>query len=127
MRFVLEECIPVPVDQLLIAGGHEAKWITELVPPGSPDQLVAAAAEGDSSILISHDRDFRKIAPRVQDGQQRRFRRLHIIRMECKAARIGQRLLYNLPVIAFELNERRAMRDRRLIMAIKTDVVHIFR
>jgi predicted nuclease of predicted toxin-antitoxin system len=127
MRFVLDENIPAPVLGALIEKFHEAKSITDLVPGGSPDQLVAAAAEEDGSILVSHDRDFRRIAPRVMDGQQRRFRRLSIVHMDCAAPRIVQRLVYNLPVIAFELEERRHMRDGRLIIAIRTEMVHIHR
>jgi predicted nuclease of predicted toxin-antitoxin system len=99
MRFFLVECIPKSALDMLIAHGHDASPITDYVPPGSPDLLVATVAEENDAILVSHDRDFRKLAPRVAHGERRRFRPLSIVKMECKEPRIVQRLEYNLPVI----------------------------
>jgi len=106
MRFILDENVPRSVEDVLTARGHEVASIREHVLPGSPDELVAAVSEYVGAVLVSHDGDFRKIAPRVPDGQRARFRKLSMVRMQCEKPKSVQRMQAAISLIEFEFNER---------------------
>lgn len=57
MRFLADENIPVPVVQLLRAGGLDVESIAEL-SPGVPDEQVLSYARKQNQIIITFDRDF---------------------------------------------------------------------
>jgi Domain of unknown function (DUF5615) len=92
MRFMLDENMPVTAAEKLIALGHEAEFVRDYVPAGSPDPLVAAVSQELDAILLSFDGDFEKIAPRVPAGERARFRRLSRIWMPCREGRSAARL-----------------------------------
>lgn len=127
MLFYLDENIPAPIQGLLEEAGHSAIWTRDLTGEGVSDDLVAAISERDQATLISHDKDFKKIAPRIPDGQRQRFRRLSIIRMMCNKPRSADRLRAALPYIEFDFNQRLGLPDRRSIIEVKTDLITIFR
>ena len=102
MRFMLDENVPASVADMLSGEGHDAEFIREYVAPGSPDPVVATVSQDLDSILISFDGDFQKIAPRVPDGQRRRFRRLNRIWMRCTEPRAAERLQIALPFVETE-------------------------
>ena len=127
MRFYLDENVPKSVQEVLRESGHEAIFIRDVIALGSVDELVATASERDAAILISHDSDFKKIAPRVPDGQRTRFRKLSMIRMQCKKPRSASRIQVALPYIEFEFQQRKHQHDKRMIITVKTDVISISR
>lgn len=127
MRFILDECIPVSAAEMLSENGFEVFRITDFVPSGSPDQLVATVAQEQNAILISHDKDFKEYASWRIDGQETRFRKLCVVRMECKQRRIRERLEKSLSHISIEYEDRKKMHDPRLIINVKSDVISIHR
>lgn len=127
MLFYLDENVPLSVQNVLEARGHNVKFTRELLPRGSPDELVATASEYDGAILISHDSDFRQIATRIPDGQKNRFKKLSMVRMQCTKPRSAQRIEVALPYIEFEFNQRAFMHDKRMIVTVKTDIISIAR
>jgi predicted nuclease of predicted toxin-antitoxin system len=118
MRFILDENVPRSVEEMLNERGHSVASIREYVLPGSPDQLVAAVTEQADAVLVSHDSDFRKIAPRIPDGQKSRFRRLSMVRMRCEKPRSAERLRAAISLIEFEFEERQRMPDKRMIVTV---------
>jgi predicted nuclease of predicted toxin-antitoxin system len=71
MLFMLDENVPVDVADMLIQQGHEAKFIRDYVPPGSPDPLVATVSQELDAVLLSFDGDFEVIAPRIPKGHRK--------------------------------------------------------
>lgn len=127
MRFVLDENVPASVGAMLANRGHSASSIRDFVAQGAPDQFVAAVVQHESAVLISHDKDFKKIAPRVPDGQRQRFRRLSIVRMRCEKPRSAERLQAAISLVEFEFSERQRMPDRRMIVEVSKSTVTIYR
>ncbi|MFN3971016.1 MAG: DUF5615 family PIN-like protein [Gemmobacter sp.] len=122
----MDECIPASTREMLTGQGHESYRITDFIPEGSPDPLVARYSQEAGAILVSHDRDFKEYSARRPNVQQPRFPRLCVVHMQCKQPRIPDRLLACLPIVALEFALRQQMHDQRLIVEIKTDflVVH---
>ena len=118
MHFMLDEMVPVSVASILQQNGHTAEFIRDYTPPGSPDPLVATISEEMNAVLVSFDGDFEKIAPRVPDGQQRRFKRLSRIWMRCSEYQSAQRLERALSLIESEYTLARTFPDRRMIIWI---------
>ena len=58
MRFLIDECLPAAVADLLRAAGHDCAHVCELGLRGQPDEQIMARADQDDRILISADTDF---------------------------------------------------------------------
>ena len=50
--------------------------LRERIAADSPDPLVAAVSEMYGAVLVSHDKDYKALAPRVAIGERQRFRKL---------------------------------------------------
>ena len=111
---MLDENVPASVAEMLQLNGQEAEFIRNYVPPGSPDPLVATISQELEAILVSFDGDFQKIAPRIPDGQRKRFRHLSRVWLKCSEPQAAQRLEIALPFVASELKIANKSRDRRI-------------
>ena len=118
MRFIVDENVPRSVEDVLTERGHTVTSIRQYLIPGSPDQLVAAVSEQADAVLISHDKDFRKIAARFPDRQKPRFRKLSMVRMRCEKPNSANRLRAAISLIEFEFEERQRMPDKRMIVTV---------
>lgn len=92
MQFMLDENVPASVATTLGQLGHQATFIRDYVPPGSPDAVVATVAEEMNAVLVSFDGDFQKISPRIPIGHRTRFRRLSRIWMRCGEPQASNRI-----------------------------------
>lgn len=120
---MLDEMVPVSVARTLQRNGHTAEFIRDYTPPGSPDPLVATISEEMNAVLVSFDGDFQKIAPRVPDGQRRRFKRLSRIWMRCSEYQSAQRLERALQLIESEYILARTVPDSRMIIWIANEYI----
>lgn len=102
MLFILDENVPVDVADMLVQHGHEARFIRNYIPPGSPDPLVATVAQEVDAVLISFDGDFQSISPRIPKGQRQRFRKLSRIWLRCSEPQAARRLLVALSLVMSE-------------------------
>jgi predicted nuclease of predicted toxin-antitoxin system len=127
MIFYLDENVPAAVQQVLENAGHSVIWTRDLTSQGAPDDVVAAVAERDQATLVSHDKDFKKIAPRIPNGQRQRFRKLSMVRMICVKPRSAERIATAIPCIEFDYSQRAELADRRSIIEVKTDLISIWR
>lgn len=89
----------------------------DILPTDAPDQLVAAVSERSEAILVSFDKDFRTLAPRIGMGR-RHFRRLSRIAFRCPEPSAAQRLKEALALIEFEWAGAQAKPDKRIIIEI---------
>lgn len=103
---------------MLKRNGHEAEYIRKYVPPGSHDPLVATVAEEHESILISFDGDFQKIAPRIPDGQKKRFKKLSRIWMRCDEPEAAKRLEAVMDFVEYEFRHAIKQGDGRMIVRV---------
>jgi predicted nuclease of predicted toxin-antitoxin system len=98
MHLLLDQNVANSVAAVFREFGHTVQLVREILPADSPDPLIAAVAEIDGYVLVSHDRDFETIAPRIPKGSRARFRKLSRISLECSesqaAARVKQSIKY---------------------------------
>src|SRR5690348_4191941 len=102
LRLLLDHNVPDSVAEAFRARGHDVRLVRDILPTDSPDQLVATVSEQDGAILVSCDRDFRLIAPRIPIGSRARFRRLSRISLECNEYQAAQRVIAAMSLIEDE-------------------------
>jgi predicted nuclease of predicted toxin-antitoxin system len=127
MHFVFDENVPIPFMQTLRGMGYQASHILDYLTEGAPDNLVAATCDSLGAVLLSSDRDFEAMISRRTDGQRPKFRNVHLVRMDCKDTRIGDRLVMTMPLIQKEYDLRKDMPDRRMIVWVRTDTIVVHR
>jgi predicted nuclease of predicted toxin-antitoxin system len=118
MRFILDENVAASVARMLSEHGFEVANIKELIPEGSVDQLVAFVAEDSHAVLVTSDGDFKKIAPRIPDGQRKRFRELSRIWLRCNEYQAAERIAKAMSFIQSEFSIAQESRDCRMILCI---------
>jgi uncharacterized protein with PIN domain len=58
VRFLIDECLPARMAELLRAAGHDCTHVYELGLGGQPDEQIMATADRENRILVSADTDF---------------------------------------------------------------------
>lgn len=106
--------MPNSAKKFLESTGYDVEFIRDLLPEGSVDPLVAFVAEDQKSVLVSHDGDFQKIAPRIPNGQKARFKKLSRIWLRCNEFQSAQRLEKAMSLIATEFEIAEASADKRM-------------
>jgi len=124
---MLDENVPERVADTLRRLNHEVIRSTEVVVAGSPDQIVATAAQEGGWILMSHDRDFRRIERLYSEGQQERFPSLSRLLLSCPEPISATRLETFMTVVEAEFARVQPLEDRRLMMDIGERRIRIFR
>jgi hypothetical protein len=126
LKFLTDNCVPDSVGRALSNAGHEVMLLRHILPTSSPDPLVASVAELNDAILISFDRDFRTLAPRIGIGRQR-FRRLSRIGFRCREPEAAERLKLALALIEFEWTSAQVASDKRMIIEIGPNYIRTVR
>lgn len=124
---MLDENVPVAVAVTLRGGGHEVILSVEAVAPGAPDPIVATAAQEAECILLSHDRDMRRLERAFSEGVQGRYPRLSRIVLTCPEPRSAARISEFLTVISAEFERVSVLGDPRLFMEIGERRLRIMR
>ena len=119
MKFFADHCVTESVCRLLEEAGHEVIRLRDELAPNSPDPVVARFAEQSNAILITHDGDFKKIAPRIPNGAKARFKSLSRIQLQCDYPRVEERVAAALSVIEFEWSIAQERPDKRLHLVIR--------
>jgi predicted nuclease of predicted toxin-antitoxin system len=126
LRVFLDEGVPDSVGKTFSNFGHEVIYLREAVAPGSPDPLVCAAAEANDAILIAFDRDMAALARRQGIGQTR-FRKLSLIRFDCRESRAAARCAEAMSLIEQAWMVRAGAKDRRIFIFIGESVIRTHR
>ncbi len=116
MHFLLDENVPNSLADTLNGFGHDVTHVSDIVPPGSPDPIVATDGEEMDAVLVSFDGDFQKIAPRIPMGMRTRFRRLSRISLKCNEPQVSGRMAAAMSLIEFEFEIARNSNDQRMIV-----------
>jgi Domain of unknown function (DUF5615) len=128
LKFLTDNCVPDSVGSALIDAGHEVLRLRDVLPTNSPDPLVASVAELNEAILVSFDKDFKTLAPRIGIGQQR-FRKLSRIGFRCDEPNAAARITVALALIEFEWEraQNQPAADRRMIVEIGPTYIRTIR
>ena len=122
----MDHCVPEAVARVLIDNGYPTVRLREELAANSPDPLVAAVAELNGAVLISHDTDFKRLAPRAGIGR-RRFQRLSRIALTCRAPLAATRMEAALSLIELEWALAQGRPDKRLIVEIGPTAIRTVR
>lgn len=104
MKFMLDENVPAAVHRLLSDRGFEVALSRDAVGQGEPDPVVAAAAQINNAILVSIDRDMRRIQRQLSSGNEARFPTLDLLLLACPEPLAARRIEKFLPIIEAEWN-----------------------
>jgi Domain of unknown function (DUF5615) len=126
LKFLTDNCVPDSVRRVLTEAGHELIRLRDVLPTNSPDPLVASVAELNEAILVSFDKDFKTLAPRIGMGQQR-FRKLSRIGFRCGEPEAACRLMLALALVEFEWATAQAASDKRMIVEIGPTYIRTIR
>src|ERR1700722_2926085 len=121
MRLFLDHNVPDSVAGVFREHGHKVQLVREILPTDSPDPLVATVSEDEGAILVSCDRDFNDIAPRIPKGSRARFRRLSRITLACSEPQAAQRVRKLMEYIELEFKNAQARSDKRLQITIQNN------
>ena len=127
LRLLLDQNVPDSVAAVFIEYGHEVHLLREVLLPDSPDPIVAAVSEENGWILVSCDKDFRSIAPRVPKGMRTRFRGLSRISLDCNEPQAAQRVRAAISLVEIEYQIAMESEDRRLFITIQNSGIKTHR
>ncbi len=119
MRLLLDHNVPDSVADVFRQHGHIVQLVRDILPIDSPDPLVATVSEEDGSILVSCDRDFKVIAPRIPKGMRARFRKLSRISLDCNEPQAAQRVQAAMSLIEAEYEIAQHSHDKRMFIVIQ--------
>lgn len=119
MKFFADHCVTESVCHALEQRGHKVIRLRNELPTDSPDPLVAKYAEHIEAILISHDGDFKKIAPRISIGDRTRFKKLSRVHLQCGYPGAAQRVDDAISLIEFEWEIAQSRQDKRIHITVQ--------
>lgn len=118
MNFLLDHNVPDSVAEVLRELGHAVELVRNILPTDSADPLVATTAETMGSILVSIDRDFKRIAPHFPKGTRARFKSLSRVSVECSEIQAAQRIRDVMPFLELAWQQAQNKPDKRLFAII---------
>lgn len=125
MHFLLDHNVPDSVAVALREFGHTVEFVRNILPTDSADPLVATAAEQTGAILVSVDRDFKQIAPRIPKGARIRFKKLSRISIECSEPQAAARMREVMPFIELAWQQAQSKSDKRMLVVIMASNIRI--
>jgi len=127
MRLLIDENVPRSVTEFFRERGHDIRLVSDLFPSGTPDPVIAKLGDELGAIVVTWDRDFRRVVSRVPSGARQEFRRLGRISFRCSEARGRQRAEELIEWIEFEYAQVQKRRDKRLIIEISDTAFRVVR
>lgn len=127
ISLLLDHNVPDSVAHVFRLHGHRVQHVRDILPVDSPDPLVATVSEEEGAVLVTCDRDFKLIAPRIPKGHRARFRRLSRISLECSEPQAAQRVEEAMSLIELEYEKAQQRADKRMIVVIKNSVINTVR
>ena len=81
--FFLDQNVPNSVRDVLVARGHDVELLRDNLATDTADPIVAQVRQAAGKVLVSHDKDFKAIAKRVNATQREYREALHRIALRC--------------------------------------------
>jgi hypothetical protein len=75
IRFLVDENAPQSVGDALVRRGHDVLYVGEHFAKSTPDPLLVAAAEIEGLVVITFDKDFKRLVKQVPHGIRGSFGR----------------------------------------------------
>jgi hypothetical protein len=119
LHLLLDHNVPESAAKTLRDRGHRITLVRDILPIDSPDPLIASVSEEVGAILVSCDRDFKRISPRIPVGQRTRYRKLSRISLECDETRAAARLIAAMSFIEAEWEIAQSSSDKRMHIIIQ--------
>jgi hypothetical protein len=127
MKFFADHCVSESVCRVLEERGHTVVRLRDELLTDSPDPVVAKFAEEIEAILVSHDRDFKKIAPRIPAQARSRFKRLSRVHLQCDYPGAEKRVAAAMSLLEFEWAISQERPDRRIHIVIQKNGIKTYR
>ncbi len=127
MVLIIDENVPDAVIRFFLARGHSVIQIRDYLGRGASDEAVAEFGDAEMSVVVTWDRDFKRIVQRVPSGNRARFRRLGRISFECRESNGLRRVERLIDHIEFAYSVVQRERDQRLIVEISETSIRIVR
>mgnify|MGYP001591866913 CR=1 FL=1 len=118
MRLLIDENVPDSVAQFFSDRGHEIVFARDLLPRGTPDQVIAALGNELDSIIVSWDQDLLGLVSRAPVGTRRTLRSLGRITYRCRYPNGRRRTEELIDWIEFEFAQVQRRRDRRMLVQV---------
>ena len=126
MRFLIDENVPRSVGDFLAARGHDVVFSDERLGKGADDEVVALTGDILEAIVVTFDKDLKRLASRWNVSQSH-LHRLGRISFTCREPEARPRIEELIDWIEFEYQQVQHRRDRRLIMQISKTSLTIIR
>lgn len=126
MRFFLDHNVDGLIADVLRTRGHTVVLLTDELPSNAEDHLVATVAMRLDCILVSHDRDMKRIERKISDGWRVRYPHLCRIMLCCPEIESACRFEIFLPIIDIEYREA-ALADVPMMFEIGARRVRLHR
>jgi len=119
MKFFADHNVSERACLALEEEGHEVVRLRDTLAINTVDPIVARLAEKSGAVLISHDGDFRQIAPRIPKGERARFRRLSKVHLQCRPSQSAQWIMIAMSLIQFEYDLAQRSSDKRMHIIVQ--------
>jgi predicted nuclease of predicted toxin-antitoxin system len=119
MLLLIDENVPCSVAEFYGTRGHTIHYVRDLFPNSTPDPVIAKIGDRLSAIIVTWDKDFKKLANRIPAGNRERFRRLGRISYQCNEVRglaLTQRWI---EMVEFHYAQALKRQDLRMIVQIQ--------
>jgi predicted nuclease of predicted toxin-antitoxin system len=126
LRLFLDEGVPDAVGRVFTEAGHTVIYLRDSIPTGSPDELVAVAAERNDAILVACDGDMRQLVKRFGIGDGR-FRKLSLIKISCPEPQAAARVESAMSLIEHEWRVSAGKVARRLFVELSKNSIRTYR
>ena len=73
IRFLVDENVPEAITELLRSRGHVVESVGEAFAKSSPDSLLLTAAEQWGFVVVTFDKDFKRLIQQVPLGRKGKF------------------------------------------------------
>ena len=118
MRLLLDENVQQSIADFLRSRGHEIHLVREALAPGTSDSDLSRVGDLLGLIVVTWDRDLKRLAKRAPRGERQKYRRLGRISLRCNQARALSRVQQVIESIEFEYEQTQKHSDKRLFIEI---------
>ncbi len=119
MLLLIDENTPDSVARFFRERGHQVTLVRDILPRGTPDQIVALVGDELHAVVVTwNHKDFKRLVSRIPEGGRRRFRNLGRITFRCSEAHGRQRLEELIEWVEFEYVQAQKSPDKRMMLEI---------
>lgn len=100
--FFTDQNVPDSAGNTLVRAGHSLTRLRDVMATTTADPTIAVACSQSGHVLVSHDKDFRQVARRLNITQRQYQNSLHRILLACPEPDAATRLTAALSLIESE-------------------------